>query len=423
MPIQHPAPHRRVADRDNQFMRIIFVVCSVSIQLCCAPIVVAQESATGDKEAEKVAEAEGTIRGLFTTHELPALWAGRYDLAEDGESLRKREFVFGVRKLGTEQPAQLADKVHLGSCTKAMTALLTAQLVSTDRSISWNTTLGEALPDHEPLAESDWAGIRVIDILRHRSGLPANAPWHVLQNGSPEDIVAARVAMVDWLVKQTPPKKPKFLYSNVGYALLGHILETKAGKSWEEIIQERLFQPLGITEAGFGPPTQPDGEKSDGKSSQETPQPWGHHVEPGVANALVKLFAPKAAKLVPVQADNARPLGPAGRVHMPIADWAKFLQLFLHESAPKQIKGLSDADWNVLKETGDEGSYAGGWLVAERGWAGGKALAHSGSNTMWHCIAWLAPNRDFFVVAATNCHKDDVPQALDSTVAELIRRF
>ncbi|GAB5407116.1 MAG: hypothetical protein Aurels2KO_53470 [Aureliella sp.] len=419
-----PAHSFRLSQLARTRGRLVRATCLLTLLLGCSAG--AGEQLSEEEEAAKVAEAKQTLKELHASHELPALWAARYDLVKGGEPMQKREFVYGVRKLSADpasQSAMFTDKVHLGSCTKAMTGLLIAQLVSTDPQFDWNTTLANALPEHESLQGSPWADIKIIDILHHRGGLPANAPWHIHEREFPDDVVAARAAVVDWLVKQKTPKKPTYLYSNTGYALLGHILESKSGESWEEIIAKRLFQPLGIQSAGFGPPTRPDTRGSDGGTSSDSSQPFGHHTQPGVASALMSLFSKKSAALAPVEIDNARPLGPAGRVHMRISDWAKFLQLFLHESAPEQIKGLKNADWQMLQDTGDDGTYAGGWIVTERGWAGGKALTHSGSNTTWHCVVWLAPKRDFLVLAVTNCHKEDAATALDSTVAELIRRF
>lgn len=45
-----------------------------------------------------------------------------------------------------------------------------------------------------------------------------------------------------------------FVYSNLGYMVAGAMAEKKTGKSWEALMQEKLFKPLGMTSAGFGFP-------------------------------------------------------------------------------------------------------------------------------------------------------------------------
>ena len=57
-----------------------------------------------------------------------------------------------------------------------------------------------------------------------------------------------------------------FSYSNAGYIIVGAILERVSGKQWETLIRDRLFTPLKMTSAGFGPPSK----------SNQTDQPWGH---------------------------------------------------------------------------------------------------------------------------------------------------
>jgi CubicO group peptidase (beta-lactamase class C family) len=73
-----------------------------------------------------------------------------------------------------------------------------------------------------------------------------------------------------------------------------------------------------------------------------------------------------------------------------------------------------------------EGSqYALGWLVVERGWAGGKALTHTGSNTMFHTVVWIAPGKNFAIVVSTNAgdrEGSEVVDKCDRIVSELISR-
>ena len=65
-------------------------------------------------------------------------------------------------------------------------------------------------------------------------------------------------------------------------------------------------------------------------------------------------------------------------------------------------------------------TYAYGWGSANRPWGGGRVLTHSGSNTMWYCTIWLAPERGFGVLAVTNLGGDAAAQACDKTCAALI---
>lgn len=387
-------------------------------------------------EEPQLVEATQKLSSIREQYGLPALWAARYDLGEAKADYRRAvRFVEGVQELGERRSATWNDKIHLGSCTKAMTAALVAIELSQNESLSWQSTLAEAFPDIPEVAQSPWADATLASIVRHRGGLPANALWHTIQQTTEDDILVERREVLKWLLTKTPPKKVGFEYSNTGFAILGHMLECLHDQTWERQITERLFKPLGITSAGFGPPSRPDGKPKAnvhmGTTDEEFDeyQPLGHYVKPDISNTFRKLGSLFGAQpkfdLTAIEVDNARPLGPAGRVHMAVDDWAKFLSVFAAgEASPAARKlGIDQENWTALTDTGEEGDYGAGWVIVKRGWAGGKALSHSGSNTTWHCVTWVAPNRKFFVLAATNCLHDQTGKALDDAVSELIRRF
>ena len=161
-------------------------------------------------------------------------------------------------------------------------------------------------------------------------------------------------------------------------------------------MEERLFTPLGMYSAGFGAPGTPAG----------VDQPWGHRR--GSGNAWV-----------PSRFDNAAALGPAGTVHVSIADWAKFIQLWFPNSEPK----ILDREALNTLITPRPGIYAAGWFVVDRPWAAGLALNHTGTNTYWFSLLWVAPNRERAYLAVANSAESDLSQTsemLDSIIGSLI---
>ena len=61
------------------------------------------------------------------------------------------------------------------------------------------------------------------------------------------------------MLKDAPANRPgsTYAYSNVGYALAGLMAEQVTGESWETLMRQRLFEPLGMASAGFGSPGSP----------------------------------------------------------------------------------------------------------------------------------------------------------------------
>jgi len=304
--------------------------------------------------------------------------------------------VTGVRKAGTTVPATVDDLWHLGSDTKMMTATLAGSFVA-EKKLSWDAKVVSFFPDianQVPAANRD---ITLGQVLSHRAGLIENLDWNALSaSGSlPEQ----RLAAVQLALTKPAYAPGAFHYANTDYVVAAAILEKISGKSWEELIRERIFQPLGMTSAGFG------GTGTVGQIDQ----PWPH-LETGAP-------APINGPL----ADNPALINPAGRVHATMTDWAKFLEDQLRGG--EGMKALLPNEIYTAIQTARGDSYGYGWAVVDRPWAGGKALTHSGSNTMNFCVCWLAPNRNFGILVVTNQGGAKMVKATDDAASALILHY
>ena len=321
---------------------------------------------------------------------LPGMVAGvvrKGDLAAVGS--------VGVRKVGSPDLIRPEDRVHLGSCTKAMTATMIGTLVDAGK-LRWDSTLAEVFPDRAGKMHPDYRAVTLTQLLTHRAGLPANADWWGLGRGL--SATDQRRAVLARTLAEAPGSRPGSaqLYSNLGYVLAGLMSEQVSRTPWDRLMRERVFGPLGMASAGFGPP---------GRAGAAD-QPSGHKIE--------------GDETRPVRIDNPPALGPAGTVHCSIPDWAKFAALHLGRQ-PRGTPILKAETLRALQTPAPGDDYAGGWYVAERSWAGGTALNHSGSNTFWYCTIWLAPARDFALMVATNAAGDEAKAGIEQALASLIR--
>ena len=296
----------------------------------------------------------------------------------------------GIRRMGSDKKLTAQDLIHLGSCTKAMTSVLLATLVAEGK-LTWETSLIEALPDLKDSIHPDYYSVTVWELLTHRARVPANAEnWWA--HGKME-LKKRRLAILKETLKEAPPlKKGGYHYSNLGYMIAGCMAERVTGSNWESLMGKRIFDPLGMDSAGFGAPGGPG----------NTDQPWGH------------IWSGDGWR--PRQFDNAEALGPAGRVHCSVADWAKFLAMQLPGG-----KNLGLDRKTLSRLITPTGTYAGGWILANRPWGKGTVLTHSGSNTMWYATVWVAPklNRSFLV--ATNSRDERSHLICDQIIGRLIR--
>ncbi|MEO5803661.1 MAG: serine hydrolase domain-containing protein [Verrucomicrobiota bacterium] len=300
----------------------------------------------------------------------------------------------GVRKMGSPATVTASDKFHTGSCTKAMTATLIAMFVESGK-LAWEKTLADIFPERAAKMNEHYQKVTLEALLHHRSGSRANAGF----NSPKQPLVTQRLAYLDSVVNNAPEfKAGDYHYSNAGYIMLGAVLERVTGQPWETIIQQRLFRPLGMKSAGFGPPSRPN----------HLDQPWGHVLKDG--------------KFQSRYSDNPAGLGPAGTVHCAMADYMKFADF--HASLGKRPPGLLNADsFATLHRPPAGASYAKGWGTGKRTWAKGRILSHSGSNTMNLFVVWIAPEINFSVAAATNAVGEKTDAVLDKVIGELVRKY
>lgn len=321
--------------------------------------------------------------------------------------------VDGLRQRGADARVTIEDQFHLGSCTKSMTATLCAMLVEEKR-LAWTTTIGTVFTDLAPVMHPDWRAVTLEQLLTHRAGVPSDLStdglwdklWH--HGGIP---TAQRETLVEGVLKHAPQSPPgtQYLYSNAGFAIAGVMAERAAREPWEDLVRKRLFEPLGMTSTGFGAPgtfgalDQPLGHAQDG-----TPMELG------------------------VSSDNPQAIAPAGTVHASIIDWAKYIAMHLggdraafdeHEKTRAHL--LTPASFARLHTppAGAEPTYAMGWSIAARDWAGpGKrVLKHGGSNTLWFCVTWIAPEKDFAVLVCCNQGGEKASKACDEASWALIQ--
>jgi len=304
--------------------------------------------------------------------------------------------VAGVRKRDTDVPAKLDDLWHLGSDTKAMTAAHVAKLVQQGR-LKWNTTVAGVFPELADKFHPDMRGVTMLHLLSHRSGLPPNLD---LVRFLGDDVRLERLRAVREELAKSPQHKPgsHYEYSNLGYIIAGAVVERITGKTWEDAIWEEVFVPLKMTSAGLG------GTGTRGRIDQ----PWPHYGDGKPT--------PENGPAV----DNPPVMGPAGRVHCSIQDWARFIQDQLR-GARGEPALLKPASYQKLHTPPVGGEYALGWLVVEREWGGGLVLNHGGDNGMNFANVWVAPQRDFAIMACINQGGDTGFKASDATVSALIK--
>jgi CubicO group peptidase (beta-lactamase class C family) len=147
----------------------------------------------------------------------------------------------------------------LGSLSKGVTAEITAMLVNEGK-LNWSDTLETLLPPGTVLSP-DARKITLLQLATHTSGLPRQ-PMDLL---TLENLVSYfstgenfytqldNDTLFTYLSDFTAPEYRVPQYSNMGYAILGNILQRRTGESIEKLAQRMIFQPLRMSNSSFEP--------------------------------------------------------------------------------------------------------------------------------------------------------------------------
>lgn len=317
------------------------------------------------------ARIDHTIAGIVAARKVPA--AGGAIVTRNG---LKAIGVAGNRRHGTKMAVTITDRWHLASDTKAMTAMLTA-ILADRKVIGWKETIPQVFPELAKTMKPAFKNVTVEMLLAHRAGLfAANAshPAGLLLTGNRAvNLLRYRFTKA---VLESPPSQAvgSFTYSNAGYIVVGAMLERRTGKTWEQLMAQEIFKPLGITNAGFGP-----------LGSGSMPYDPAGHIDDGSGRVVVLT-------------DNPPAHGPAGTVHMDLEGWARFLRMYLTGSVENLKLSRLAMTRLTTPYAGSGDSYGAGWIID----AANGRLGHAGSNGSWYVAATVHLKQGFATLAATN---------------------
>jgi CubicO group peptidase (beta-lactamase class C family) len=165
---------------------------------------------------------------------------------------------YGVADKSTGVPVDADMQFAIGSLRKGFLGVITAQLVN-EGILSWDDTLGAILPADVQLS-ADAKKITVQQLATHTSGLPRQ-PFteqtlgyfvQYLFTGKSFYRHFDRKFAMQYLANFTAPSTVEPRYSNIGYGLLGYVVELRSGQSLDSLLQQRVLTPLWLTHTGYG---------------------------------------------------------------------------------------------------------------------------------------------------------------------------
>lgn len=268
----------------------------------------------------------------------------------------------------------------IGSNTKLLTALGILKLME-DGKLSLEDDVRKHIPEFSVKSYFEYDKITIENLLMHRSGLVSDLFTLILDRTRDYHEVVSELK--ETYLTEKPGKM--FAYSNVGYTVLGIIIERISGLSYPEYIQKEIADPLGIEVYFF--------------SNEKDRKPF---------ESTVSLSYDKKGKQVE---DRVSTLLPAGsNVYMSLNDFVKFGQMFLNKnSAVLKRETLELMEVLNLDDSVDKEVYNVGYGLIhnqyDMGKTVGKVLGHGGNTTCHHSIFNYIPEFDVGVVVMTNSQR------------------
>jgi CubicO group peptidase (beta-lactamase class C family) len=289
--------------------------------------------------------------------------------------------------------------------------------------LKWSTTVAELFPEFAEKMDAGLKGVTLEQLLSHTSGIPSdNATFgKLLEQSATQDgnLDEMRLWLVGQWSKEPLAAKPgtTFAYSNMGYVIAGAMIERTWGKTWEELVTEKVFKPLDLLSAGLGP------QSLLGKMDA----PFGHEL----VGTKLKAYLPGP------NGDNPLILGPAGTAHMSVVDFAKWAgwnagrgKRGPHLVKVETMRKLQAPVIEIQEKKGAapgtpsrRGGYGLGWGEALVEWSPRPLIHHAGSNGKNLAHIWLDADRDVALVMMTNVSGTKADEAFRTLAPELYKRL
>jgi CubicO group peptidase (beta-lactamase class C family) len=348
-----------------------------------------ERAASGaDAERKELEGYDQLVQGMIDAWKVPGLAVA---IVKDGQVVYEKGF--GWRDTEKKLPVTPDTLFAIGSATKAFTTFVMGTLVDEGK-LDWDKPVSTFLPGfqlHDRVATEQ---LTPRDMVSHRSGLPRHdLSWYNATELSRKELVARLPYM-----EPTYPLRSRWQYNNFMFLTAGYLVEQVTGKSWEDNVRERIFQPLGMTGSNFSV----------------------HDSEKAADFALPYREEDDKIGLIPFR--EVTNMGPAGSINSSIRDMSKWVQVHLTggKAGGRQLIGpatLIDihSPHMVLTETPErielsQASYGLAWFIDA--YRGHQRVHHGGNIDGFSALVTLLPNDDLGMVVLTNKDGTGVPELL-----------
>ncbi|MDR1985257.1 MAG: serine hydrolase [Prevotellaceae bacterium] len=198
---------------------------------------VSQHETQAQNNTQIIAKIDSLVPTVMNDWKIPGMAVA---ILKDNEVVHKKGF--GTKSPEEFLPVDENTVFQIGSVSKSFTAALIAMLVDEGK-LKWSDKIIDHLPDFQMYDSLAAKSLQVRDIMTHRTGLRSQAGTYLPNLGYDRDDIYKLFAHL----KPATELRSTYAYNNITFIVAAKLIEKYTGKSWEENIRERIFNPLGMT--------------------------------------------------------------------------------------------------------------------------------------------------------------------------------
>jgi CubicO group peptidase (beta-lactamase class C family) len=355
-------------------------------------VALAEEGAREKDLLEKLDGLEEFLTALMKEWRVAGMAIG---IVKNGELV----FAEGYGKRDLERGLAVTPETvfAIGSATKGFTAMALGMLVDEGK-LDWDAPIREYMPDLRLWDEYATDHVTARDLLTHRTGLPRHDRVWLLSDHSRGEIYSSLRHL-----EPSTELRANFQYNNLMYMVAGILAGRLSSSTWEEVVRERIFEPLAMTSSSFAV----EGlEASSNHARGYRFVPDGESGEDG--------------RLVPAEIQDTKEIGPAGSINSSVQDMAAWLNLHLQGGGSKgeslisagQLAQMHTPQIPIPAPIGfDELSmpcYGMGWYTML--YRGDFSISHEGNVPGYSTQIFLLPGKGIGVAVLANATMTNLPK-------------
>jgi len=152
----------------------------------------------------------------------------------------------GLRDVDTQTPVDVHTVFRLGSVSKSFAGVLTARLVQ-EGILRWSDKVIDYVPGFRLKLQASTDSLTLAHLLSHTSGLPYHAFTDRVDDGAHFDTLVYHLRDLSL----TGPPGKIYSYQNVAFSIISKVIESATGKSYEQVMIEKIFMPLQMLESSL----------------------------------------------------------------------------------------------------------------------------------------------------------------------------